>query len=567
MNPQQIAYEILKAFEKHFRLYSRITRDAQVYFEQAQWQKSQAAVKQRISIYENALADVVSILYHKFEPRNQDDAFWRTLKLQFINILADHPQYELAETFYNSVIGRLFTHSKIDDDFIFLLPSRCYLPGQMRDKVANRFEGHANIAVTMSEIFASYQLNIELARRDDDVRNIVTFFATQFEPSQFQQPYQVEMLKPVFYRNKGAYLIGRISGSQGSMPFVVALMLDNNKQLYVDAILTSRRDLSVLFGFARSYFLVDSQYPAEIVSFLQELMPNKKHFELYTSIGFYKHGKTVFYRNFIQHLEQSDDQFEAAPGIPGLVMEVFHLPSYGVVFKIIKDEFPESKKITRERVIECYRLVKMHDRVGRMADTHEFANFQMPLNRISPALLEELQSLCKKSIEIQGDTLLIKHLYIERKMTPLNLYLQQEDDPQKVESAIQDLGFCIKEIAAARIFPGDMLHKNFGITRHGRVIFYDYDEICYMHERQFRDLPSSDDPYALDCLSVGPEDVFPQQFEHFIVGKREHKALLKKHHPELMQPAYWRQLQNSVGQGEIKEVLPYPPQRRFQHIS
>ncbi len=559
-----IAYEILKAFEKHFRLYSRITRDAQLYFEQARWKDSQSAVKQRISIYEGALADVVSVLYHKFEPRTQDHQFWRQLKLAYINVLADHPQYELAETFYNSVIGRLFTHSKIDDEVIFLLPSRCYLPGQQRQKVVNQFTGNANIALTMGDIFASYQLNIELANRDQDVRNIVSFFAQNYADSQFQLPYQVDMLKPVFYRNKGAYLIGRISGEQGSIPFVVALMLDENKQLYVDAILTSRRDLSVLFGFARSYFLVDSQYPAEVVAFLQELLPNKKHFELYTAIGFYKHGKTVFYRNFLQHLETSQDLFEAAPGIPGLVMEVFHLPSYGVVFKIIKDEFPESKKITRERVVECYRLVKMHDRVGRMADTHEFANFRLPLNRISPELLDELQRLCKKSIEIQGDTLLIKHLYIERKMTPLNLYLQQETDPHKTELVIQDLGFCIKEIAAARIFPGDMLHKNFGVTRHGRVIFYDYDEICYMHERQFRDLPKNDDPYAVDTLSVGPEDVFPEQFEHFIVGKKAHKDILKHHHPELMQPEYWRSLQRSVGDGEIKEVQPYPPQRRFQ---
>ena len=263
-------------------------------------------------------------------------------------------------------------------------------------------------------------------------------------------------------------------------------------------------------------------------------------------------------------MDNSDDQFEIAPGIRGLVMMVFHLPSYGVVFKIIKDEFAESKKITREHVIDRYKLVKMSDRVGRMADTHEYVNFRFPLSRICPALLEELQDTCASSVETTDDELIIKHLYIEKKLTPLNLYLQQETDPEKLHNAIDELGTCIKQIAMANIFPGDMLHKNFGITKHGRVIFYDYDEICWMDERNFRSIPKSDDPYALDTLSVAPNDVFPEQFEHFIVGKRPFKEMLKSLHGDLMTPEYWRDAQKEVSQGTIHNFTPYPGSRRFK---
>ncbi|WP_438864282.1 bifunctional isocitrate dehydrogenase kinase/phosphatase [Neptunicella sp.] len=558
-----IAYVILKGFERHFRRYSRITGEAQHFFEQGQWQQSRAAVKQRISIYEGDLADVIGKIYQQMQPLQQPESFWRELKQQFLKLLSNHPQTELAETFYNSVIGRIFTHQKIDDTIMFVLPSRCYLAGQVRDKVVRVFNGNQSITEAMAEIFDSYHLNIQLANKSRDINHIEQYLRHHYSTEELHKMQSIEMLIPIFYRNQNAYLIGRICTENDSIPFVIALMLTPDKQLYVDALLTNRKDLSVLFGFARSYFLADSQYPAEMVAFLQELLPNKKHFELYSALGFYKHGKTVFYRNFIQHLDHSQDLLDVAPGIAGLVMTVFHLPSYGVVFKIIKDEFAESKKITREHVKICYKMVKMHDRVGRMADTHEFTNFRLPRQRLSTPLLAHLQEVATSNIELTDSEVIIKHVYIERKMTPLNIYLQQEQDEDKIAAVINDLGRCIKEIAAANIFPGDMLHKNFGVTRHGRVIFYDYDEICTMSQRNFRFLPQSEDPYVLDRLSVAPDDVFPEQFEHFIVGKKSLKILLKHYHPELMDPDYWRSLQQQIVQGEIANILPYPETSRF----
>lgn len=562
---KKIAYQILAGFDKCFRWHSRITRGAQQRFEQGQWQQVQLAVKERIGIYGTSLNAVVSELYQQVSPHQQDADFWHQLKAQYLKLLDQHAQFELAETFYNSVIGRIFKHTRIDNNYMFMLPSRCFLPGQDLDKILNRFDANCTIESLIDAVFNTYHFNIDFADQQLDRSNIAKALRERFTRQQLAEVQQVEILKPVFYRSKAAYLVGRMCMPGGDQPFVLALMRDEQQTLYVDALLTERQDLSVIFGFARSYFMADSQYPGEIVAFLHALLPNKKHFELYIALGLYKHGKTVFYRNFLQHLQHSEDQFEVAPGTPGLVMAVFHLPSHGVVFKIIKDEFAESKKITREHVKDCYRLVKTSDRVGRMADTHEYMNFRLPLARIAPALLSELQQVAAGSIEISGDELIIKHLYIERKMTPLNLYLQQEQSPQKIERALDELGLCIKQIAAANIFPGDMLHKNFGITRHGRVIFYDYDEICLMHQRTFRDLPTSDDPFAMDTLSVSPEDVFPEQFEHFIVGKRSFKEILKRLHPELMQPSYWRQLQQQCQQGQTQHFTPYHYSKRFKN--
>lgn len=562
---EKVAYLILQGFEKNYRWFSRITSGAQQRFEQADWEGALKAAKERISIYEKSEAAVVAEIYQLIHPQQEALAFWQELKLAFQNLLTGHPQYELAETFYNSVIGRIFKHSRVDDSMMFILPSRCYLSGEKdRGTVVNSFDTTGTVRKMMEDIFALYRFNMPFVDREADLQNLDDALRARLNREQLASVHTVEILKPVFYRSKAAYLIGRICMPDETLPFVIALLADDTKSLFVDALLTERQDLSVVFGFARSYFMADTQNPAEVVAFLQELLPNKKHFELYSSLGHHKHGKTAFFRNYLQHMENSDDKFEAAPGIRGLVMAVFHLPSYGVVFKIIKDEFPESKKITRDHVKDCYRLVKTGDRVGRMADTHEYVNFRFPRARVSDELLDELLEHCSGSVQVTDDEVVIKHLYIERKMTPLNIYLDQEQDESNIRHALNELGLCIKQIAAANIFPGDMLHKNFGITRHGRVIFYDYDEICPMNKRVFRELPKSDDPYALDMLSVSPEDVFPEQFEHFIVGKKHLKEILKALHPELMSPVYWRQIQSRASQGEFQHFTPYHESKRFR---
>ena len=560
---QKIAYQILSGFDKSYRWYSRITKGAQERFEQRQWAASQQAIKERITIYEQSLNEVVTEIYQHLQPHAEGDEFWMLMKQNYAKLLATHPQFELAETYYNSVIGRIFKHQKIDDEFMFITPTRCYLPGPDRMKVINTFNVDCTVSEMYEELFRIYSFNVSFAEKERDLANLERGLREVLTTEELASVHTMEMLKPIFYRGKAAYLIGRMCLPDQTLPFVIALRINKDHKIFVDALLTDRRDLSVIFGFARSYFNADTQYPAELVAFLAELLPNKKQFELYMSLGFYKHGKTEFYRNYLEHLATTQDKFELAPGIKGLVMTVFHLPSYGIVFKVIKDEFAESKKITRDFVKNRYRLVKMSDRVGRMADTHEYVNYKFDLERMDDELLQYLKDTCASSLIIEGNTLTITHLYIERKMTPLNLYLNQETDDEKIRHAIDELGLCIKQIALTNIFPGDMLHKNFGITGHGRVIFYDYDEICYMDERNFRDLPVTDDPYVLDTLSVAPNDVFPQQFEHFIIGRKVHKDILKELHGEIMTAEYWRKIQEICKEGKYLNFTPYNPKKSF----
>ena len=560
---KKVAFQILAQFDKNYRWFTRITRGAQERFANAQWDAIQLASKERITMYEKSIADAAAEIFDIVYLQKKEHSFWVEMKKAFAKLIEGHAQLELAETFYNSVVRNIFRHQALSEDIMFLLPSWCMLPGQDRNEVINSFDTTTTVSEMYQSIFSIYRFAIPFEDYERDLVNLEDALRERLNKEQLASVYAVELLKPVFYRGKAAYIIGRICMPSETLPFVIALQNNEQGGIFVDALLTEHKDLSSVFGFARSYFMADTDRPSEVVEFLHELLPNKKRFELYISLGHYKHGKTGFYRNYLHHMDNTDDNFERAPGIRGLVMMVFHLPSYGVVFKVIKDEFAESKKITRQHVKDCYRLVKMSDRVGRMADTHEYVNFRFPLERIEPELLKELQDTCASSLEIQDHELVIKHLYIEKKMTPLNLYLQQETDDEKIRNEINELGLCIKQIALTNIFPGDMLHKNFGITRLGRVIFYDYDEICWMHERNFRELPKSDDPYALDTLSVAPNDVFPEQFEHFIVGKKQFKDILKELHGDLMTAEYWRQVQVITARKETQNFTPYSPSIRF----
>ncbi|MFT5069513.1 MAG: isocitrate dehydrogenase kinase/phosphatase, partial [Candidatus Paceibacteria bacterium] len=372
--------------------------------------------------------------------------------------------------------------------------------------------------------------------------------------------------KSIFYRNKGAYLVGQLVNPDHRQPFVVPLLNDENHGIYTDTLITDSDDVSIIFSFTRSYFMVKAPVPAEFVGFLQQILPAKPLAEIYTNIGFFKHGKSVFMRDYLQHMDESEDQFIIAPGIKGMVMSVFTLPSLDIVFKIIKDKFAPPKAMTKAVVKEKYRLVKVHDRVGRMADTQEFKHFAFAKHRFSQELIDELFAVAPSMIQIVDEYVVIEQLYVERRMIPLNIYIDTASDDQLYD-VIDEYGNAIKQLAAANIFPGDMLFKNFGVTRHGRVVFYDYDEICYLTECNFRKIPEPMYPEqelaSEPWYSVGPYDVFPEEFHVFLAGRPRIAKIFRQIHSDIFDADYWQSLQRAIEDGQVKDVFPYRRKKRF----
>ena len=484
----QYAYDmaqvILNGFNKHYRIFREASRDAKDYFEAKQWNGIRELIKGRIDYYDERVKECILNLEDEFDAINLHIDVWQQVKLHYIGLLTYHHQPELAETFFNSVITRVLNHSYFQNDFIFLRPtiSTEYIENdEIRSKPTYRAhypKGRSDFKKTFHDIITSYEILVPFDDLDKNLDNLIQALDEKLDTYEINVNFQIHVLTSVFFRNKMAYIVGRIINGDVTIPMIIAMFINDEDRLEVDTILLNKEEISILFSFTYSYFLVEMEVPSAYVTFLRTLMPRKPRQEIYTSLGLQKHGKNLFYRDFSHHLNHSTDQFRIAPGIKGLVMLVFDLPSYPYVFKLIKDYFPPPKETTRELIKSKYQLVKQHDRVGRMADNLEFSNIALPFSRFEPELIAELENHCKSLLtytenEFGEKELLISHMYIERRMTPLNIMLQNGSD-EEVEHSIIEYGCAIKELIAANIFPGDMLYKNFGVTRHGRVVFYDY---------------------------------------------------------------------------------------------
>jgi isocitrate dehydrogenase kinase/phosphatase len=422
-----------------------------------------------------------------------------------------------------------------------------------------------------------------------DAALVLEAMKRHFDHRRLRSNFQFQVLSGLFFRNKGAYVIGRILNGAQDVPFALAILHNDRGRLYVDAALFGEDDISMLFSFARAYFMVDMEVPSAYVQFLRYLMPRKPRAELYNALGLVKQGKTLFYRDLLFHMRHSTDRFRIAPGIKGLVMLVFDLPSFPFVFKIVKDVIPPPKETTREQVRAKYQLVKRHDRVGRMADTLEFSLVAFPRERFCDELIKEIRRYAPSQIEISdrdGDgraEVILKHVYIERRMVPLNIHLQELIDViqgggrdgmseqqarAQLAQVVIDYGNAIKEMVAANIFPGDMLWKNFGLTRQGRVVFYDYDEIEYVTDCHFRAVPpprcEEDELSGEVWYPVGPRDVFPETFAPFLLGHPLVRDVFMAHHADLFDPAFWQSYQQRIAQGYLPDVFPYDQSRRFR---
>ena len=598
MFPQRLdspqAYDIAKAmmdgFNRHYRLFRTESARAKHRFETADWHGQQRAQRERIEFYDLRVKECVRRLDKEFHAGTLPMDVWQQVKLHYIGLLVNHHQPELAETFFNSVTTKILHRTHFHNDFIFVRPavSTEYIDNAAREARPTYWAFYpspsgSDLCETLTRIVQNFALQRAFADLPGDIAQVHAALLGQLQHTKLRANFQLQVLSSLFYRNKGAYLVGKVINGFAEVPFALPLLHSDAGQLVIDAALFGEDDLQMLFSFARAYFMVDMEIPSAYVQFLRSLMPRKPRGELYTALGLAKQGKTLFYRDFLYHLKHSSDQFRIAPGIKGMVMLVFDLPSFPYVFKLIKDHYPLQKDTTREKIQGKYLLVKQHDRVGRMADTLEYSLVAFPRSRFSDELIAEIRQFAPSQLEISdrdGDgqqEVIISHLYIERRMIPLNMYLQEAFDTglhepaaqQQMARSVVEYGNAIKDLVAANIFPGDMLWKNFGVTRHGKVVFYDYDEIEYLTDCNFRRVPQprneEEEMSGEIWYAVGPHDVFPETFAPFLLGNDAVRAVFLQHHADLLDVAFWQTHKERILAGHVYDVFPYSTGRRFLH--
>jgi isocitrate dehydrogenase kinase/phosphatase len=569
-----IARTILDGFDKHYRLFRASTQAAKQHFENGDWKTAQLSARERIAYYDTRAKECMQILEDEYATEDLTDQVWREVKLHYMGLLIDHLQPELAETFFNTVCTKLLHRTYFHNDFIFVRPATAtdYLEREDTPATYRVYYPMADgLAFSLKRIVTNFQLKTPFAHLDCDIALVEQRLREQFGDTRFEHNHQLQVLASLFFRNKAAYIIGKSINGNQEMPFVIPILHNQQGELVLDTVLFDNMHITVLFSFTRAYFMVDMEVPSAYVQFIRSILPRKPRSEIYTMLGLQKHGKNLFYRDFLHHLKYSSDMIETAPGIRGLVMLVFALPSFPYVFKLIKDSFPPPKETTKALIQEKYLLVKNHDRVGRLADTLEYSDVAFPRARFSEDLLAEIRRYAPSILEVNDNEVVIKHLYIERRMTPLNIWLmeaEQKNDDDAMEHAILEYGNAIKELVGANIFPGDMLYKNFGVTRHKRVVFYDYDEIETIVDCNFRVIPQprneEDEMAAEPWYPIGRYDVFPEQFGTFLLGNLKVRKYFLKHHADLLTAEYWQARKLRIINGKVDDVFPYPQEIRFK---
>lgn len=557
-----IARQILDGFDEYREQFREITNLGRVRFEEARWQDIQEASAERIELYKKCIVKARAALLEQYgEEVLLNIECWPQIKQSYIGQIDLRLDDELSETWFNSMFNSLFSHDQITDQCMFVQSTRPVPRTHEAPMQVRNYRPHGDLLGTIRQISEDYRFAVAYEDQERDIERLEALLRANLPDWVCKDPELcIELYSSRLYRNKGAYVVGRLYTQDEQWPLVIPMLNREDKGVRMDTLILDEAEVSIIFSFTRSYFMVRVAYPAEFIVFLQRILPRKHVSELYTSIGFYKQGKTEFYRALIRHLQTTGDKFEMAAGVRGMVMSVFTLPGFNTVFKIIKDRFSPSKTVDRATVIDRYRMVKTVDRVGRLADTQEFTDLRFPLDKFDPECLEELLEVAARTVEVQGDEVLVRHCWTERRMTPLNIYLETANE-QQITEVLEDYGLAIKQLAAANIFPGDMLLKNFGVTRHGRVVFYDYDEISYLTDVNFRKIPEprypEDEMSAEPWYSVGPHDVFPEEFPRFLFTDATLRKEFKGLHGDLFTAAYWQGLQEAILAGKVIDVFPY----------
>lgn len=552
---------IYQAFKRYRSRFKEITRLAPMRFKDRDWQGVKADALRRLDLYKNAVDLIEVDIRRLLADRVMEKEQWTGIKAAYSGTINQNDDWELAETFFNSITRRIFATVGVDAEIEFVTTDFNSPPTLTTTKIYHTFTGKRSIVRMVRMILAYYPPIAPFQDIGHDAQQVAEKIKIHLKKMGTTTKIdRIDMVRSVFYRGMGAYLIGRIICGSSLVPLAIAL-LNSADGIAVDGVLLNEDDVSILFSFTRSYFHVEVERPYDLIQFLKTILPNKRTAELYISTGFNKHGKTELFRELLDHMTVCYlDHFDISPGQRGMVMIAFNLPNDDLVFKLIRDRFDTPKKTTRRDIMAKYDLVYRHDRAGRLLDAQAFEHLKFATSCFSPQLLAELKQDAVRTVNIGSDYIIINHAYVERRVKPLDVFLHEADEPQAKRIVIE-WGNAIKDLAHSNIFPGDILLKNFGVTRHGRVVFYDYDELCLLTSCRFRKLPHA---YAYDdemdsetWFYVDENDVFPEEFPKFLGLRASLRNVFYDYHGELFEVRFWQRAQQMIQAGELPHIYPY----------
>ncbi len=572
-----IAKIIFGGFKKYLSEFLIITRRSKVRFERKEWQDIRKDAVERLNLYEKILTEISDRINDFLINKECDSSTWIIVKGQYADLIKNYCNRNIAETFFNSLSRKRFGFVGINRDLEFFHLKAIEQQEPCGPLIFNTYYPQQSTKELIKRIIDDHRFDSEfedLSRDLEYAANELNLFLWPIARN--EKTYSIDVLKSIFYRNKVAYIIGRIVIDSRTIPLIIPLY-NGEDGIYIDSVLFDEADANNIFGFAYSYFNVDVDLPNQLIHFLNSILPQKPLSDLFNSVGFNKHGKTEFYRDLHRFVHISKEKFEYAPGKEGAVMLVFTLPNYNHVFKVIKDKpcFVRSshmtdKTITKSQVMERYDFVCKRDRVGRLVDTQEFENLKFRKKRFSDELLNDCLKIANDAVKINNDYVIINHLYLQRKVIPLPIYFHRETNMGLIRQVIIDYGYFIKDLAATGLFPADLFNTwNYGVSEGNRVVLYDYDDIIPLESSNFKlkPVPKNDyEEHSLeeDWIIADQNDFFLDEVNRYIGIPEPLKGIFNSVHSDLFTVKFWTNIKSKVMKGEVIDIIPYDRSKRFK---
>jgi isocitrate dehydrogenase kinase/phosphatase len=573
----EAALRIATGFATYADEFASITKRSKWRFQTRDWKGRHEDALERLDLYDKVLREIAAAITGLLEDRLHDEELWASVKERFHRLIRDRHDAELAETFFNSVTRRIFNTVGINRRIEFFRWYPRDTAAASDEPIFHRYEGGRDTRSVIRSVLQDYRFTVPYEDPDRDADLVAGEIDLYLWPLLGQTgEYRLEVIRSPFFRNKVAYLVGRIVAAGRVVPLVLPLY-HGDAGVFVDTVLLAEAEVSKVFSFAFSYFHVLVERHDLLIEFLRSILPEKPLAELYISIGYNRHGKTEFYRDLHRFVHRSRERFVIAPGKEGAVMTVFTLPDYNYVFKVIKDRpgFLRSaavtdKTSTRREVMDQYALVCRRDRVGRLVDTQEFENLRFRRERFDKQLLAELRQAAQDAVTIDDDHVVIRHAYVQRKVTPLPMFMVEETDPEALRRTILDFGYFLKDLAATGIFPSDLFNTwNYGVTKRGRVVLFDYDDVIPIERASFSRKPRAyDESEELapeeDRIVATANDFFIDEMQSYSGIPQRLKGVFEIVHGDLFTVEFWRSLKDQVGAGELVDITPYDRAMKFR---
>jgi isocitrate dehydrogenase kinase/phosphatase len=569
---------ILAAHRGYVSEFDELTQMAQECFENRTWTQASLNAEHRAGIYRDAVNETWRKLRRQFPERLLDRQFWMGARQAFLEQVFDDYDADLALTFYYSTMRLALDAKDIPveyaDDGLAESPQIASGFAVFREYNASP----AKLARSIQAALARCSFRVPFANAERDAALVADWLLENWRrEAGAAPPRRLRILSPVFFRDQEAYVVGMLRSATAESPVVLALT-NEGTGIAVDAVLTGKEDMrNILFVSTRSTFLVRTDRYREVLNFLDALAPERGHPAMCAVLGFTHPARVALNQRLRRHFSETGERFVRAPGRTGMAMVVFSPPSFPYVFKIIRDISSKRSWTGSAHIKDVYRWVHEINRGRLMLDAWLYRNLHFPRRIFDEAVLEDLLGSAPLSVRLDGDMVVLKHVYAQRKVLPLNTFFDQTADRALRERAIDALGTFIKDLARMGFFIGDHygLPFNTGLTHGFNVALFDFDDLAPLLQYRFRETPphaSEKDEWLWNSevdgawFAVDENDVLVDEWERFLGVPPDLQEYFRRKHGDLFTVAYWEDVQRRLLSGEVHYVLPYPQERRLSAI-